>query len=118
MSEPFAVVALIDRFIDAWKREDLDAVTACLADDVVYCDTGRKGVANTYRGREQVSQAFAGNLGDDSALTLGPVIAVDDRAISEWEWKNAEDGTTLRGVDVYTVRDGKITAKDVFGKLV
>ncbi len=117
MSEPADAVALIDRFVAAWLRGDLAAVTDCLAADVVYSDTGRKGVASTYRGRDEVAAAFADQLGDDPDLTLGAVIATGDRAYCEWVYAGAADGTTLRGIDVYTLKAGKIAAKDVFAKV-
>jgi hypothetical protein len=83
----------------------------------VYSDTGRTGVAATYCGRDEVAGAFADQLGEDPDLTLGAVIAIGDRAFCEWIYVGAADGTTLRGIDVYTLKDGKIAAKDVFGKV-
>ena len=105
-----------DRFLAAWKRADLDGVVACLAEDVVYSTSGRTGQATTYRGRDEVAAAFADQLGDDPGLALGPIVAADGRALNEWAYPLAESGTTLRGVDVYTIRDGLIAVKDVFGK--
>lgn len=40
-----------------------------------------------------------------------------DRAVCEWRWAPAEDGTVLRGLDVYRVRDGRSAAKDGHGKI-
>ena len=104
---------VIDRFVAAWLRGDLAAVVDCLTDDIVYTNTR----ATTFRGRDEVAAAFADQVGDDPDLTLGPVLACGDRAFSEWTYKPATDGTVLRGVDVYTLRAGRIAAKDVFAKL-
>ena len=108
---------VIDRFVAAWLRGDLAAVLDFLTDDIVYTNAGTQGQATTYRGRDEVAAAFANQVGDDPDLTLGPVLACGDRAFSEWTYKPAADGTVLRGVDVYTLREGRIAAKDVFGKI-
>lgn len=110
-------VVLIERFIAAWQRGDLDAVVACLAEDVVYSTSGRGGAAVNFHGRADVAAAFADQLGDDPDLVLGPVVAVGGRALCDWWYPAATNGTTLRGVDVYTVANGLITLKDVYAKL-
>jgi ketosteroid isomerase-like protein len=109
---------VIDRFVAAWLRGDLSAVVDCLTDDIVYTTSGSQGRATTYRGRDEVAAAFADQIGDDPDLTLGPVFFCGDRAFSEWTYKPATtDGALLRGIDVYTLREGRIAAKDVFGKI-
>jgi len=109
---------VIDRFVAAWLRGDLAAVLDCLTDDIVYTNTGSQGRATTWRGRDEVAAAFAEQVGPDLDLALGPVIASGDRAFSEWSYKPAPDGSVLRGIDLYTLRAGRIAAKDVFAKIV
>ncbi|AXH91224.1 nuclear transport factor 2 family protein [Micromonospora aurantiaca] len=109
--------ALIEEFNAAWLRGDLAAVSACLAEDVTYCPNAWDGPAGTARGRAAVADVFAGQLGPGDGPALGAVWATGDRAVCEWAWPPAEDGTVLRGLDVYRVRDGRIVAKDVFGKI-
>ncbi|MGX6608267.1 nuclear transport factor 2 family protein [Micromonosporaceae bacterium Da 78-11] len=50
-------------------------------------------------------------------LTIEPIAAAGGRGFGYWHYPTADDGSTLRGVDVYTVRDGLITAEDVLSKL-
>ncbi|TWG19972.1 SnoaL-like protein [Micromonospora taraxaci] len=106
---------LVERFNDAWHRGDLTTVAACLAEDVLYSPSAWDGPARTLRGRDAVCRAFADQLGNGP--TLGAVRAAGDRVLCEWSWPQAEDGTVLRGVDLYLVRDGLIAAKDVFSKI-
>ncbi|MEH0840765.1 hypothetical protein V6U81_00015 [Micromonospora sp. CPCC 205711] len=40
-----------------------------------------------------------------------------ERVCVEWAWAPAEDGSVLRGLDVYRVRGGLIVTKDVYGKI-
>ncbi|WP_088978013.1 nuclear transport factor 2 family protein [Micromonospora coxensis] len=109
--------AVVERFNDAWERGDLATVSACLAEDVSYCPNAWDGPAATVRGRAAVTAAFADQLGPDEGPLLGPVWADGDRVVCEWAWAPAGDGTVLRGLDVYRVRDGRIVAKDVYGKI-
>jgi ketosteroid isomerase-like protein len=110
-------VELIERFNAAWLRGDLEAVLACLGDDVVYTPSGGDGPVAAYRGRDDVGAVFADQVGDDPDLILGPTAAGDGRAVVDWSYPTRPDGTTYRGVDVYTIRDSLIRAKDVYAKL-
>ena len=106
---------MVDEFVEAWLRGDLDVVMACVTDDVVFSPSGSGEVA-TYRGREAVREIFATSVGDDQDITLGELVVMDDVVIGPWWYPPGADGSTLRGVDLYTLRDGKIAAKDVFSK--
>ncbi|GAA3350743.1 hypothetical protein GCM10020358_77800 [Amorphoplanes nipponensis] len=105
--------AVLDRFLAAWLSRDLEGVVYCLDPDVTYC--GSDG--SVVRGREAVSAVFAEQLGGDPDLTVAPVAVVGDRGFGYFSYPAAADGTTLRGVDVYTVRNGLIVAKDVLSKI-
>jgi ketosteroid isomerase-like protein len=108
---------LIERFNAAWAAGDLAAVSACLADDVEYCPNAWDGPAVVVRGRTEVTAVFADQIGPGEGPVLGPVFAAGDRVVCEWQWAPAEDGTVLRGLDLYRVSDGRIVAKDVYGKI-
>ncbi|GAB2617937.1 hypothetical protein Aab01nite_31490 [Paractinoplanes abujensis] len=108
---------LIERFNTAWELGDLATVSALLADDVTYCPNAWDGPAVAVRGRDEVSKVFAGQLGPGAGPALGPIWSAGDRVLCEWRWPPADDGTVLRGLDVYRVREGRIAAKDVYGKI-
>jgi ketosteroid isomerase-like protein len=109
---------VVERFVAAWLRGSLDEVVALLADDVVYTGSGGGGLTTAVRGRDAVAALFADQVGDDADLVLAPPVGCGDRVLHEWSYPPAEDGSTLRGVDVYTLRDGLIAAKDVFSKRI
>ncbi|AGZ39100.1 hypothetical protein AFR_04055 [Actinoplanes friuliensis DSM 7358] len=88
-------------------------MTDCLAEDVVLC--GSDG--STVRGRVAVAAVFADQLGGDPDLVIEPIAVRGERGFGYFSYPVAEDGSTLRGVDVYTVRDGLIVAKDVISKI-
>ena len=105
--------ALLDQFLAAWSRKDIDGVVGCLGADVVYCGSDGR----TVRGREAVAAVFAEQLDGDPALTIEPIAVRGDRGFGYFSYPTADDGTTLRGVDVYTLRDGLIIEKDVLSKI-
>lgn len=57
----------------------------------------------------QLPFAANGNCPRSTSLSVG--------ADGERAWAPAEAGTVPRGLDVYRVRDGRIVAKDVYGKI-
>ncbi len=105
--------AVLDRFLAAWSRRDLEDLTDCLHPEIVY--SGSDG--STVRGRPAVTALFAEQLDGDPDLTIAPIAVRGDRGFGYFSYPPATDGTTLRGVDVYTVRDGLIVAKDVLSKI-
>ena len=105
--------AVLDRFLAAWPSRDLGRVVDCLAGDIVY--SGSDGT--TVRGRQAVAAVFADQLDGDPGLLIEPIAVCGDRGFGYFSYPAADDGTTLRGVDVYTVRDGLIAAKDVLSKI-
>nr|WP_255643302.1 nuclear transport factor 2 family protein [Actinoplanes polyasparticus] len=106
---------LIERFNAAWAAGDLAAVAECLADDVTYSPNAWDGPARAIHGRAAVTEAFADHLGPGPVL--GPVWAAGDRVVCEWQWEPAEDGSVLHGLDLYRIHNGRIAAKDVYGKI-
>ena len=115
MTEDVVVRHLVEAFVEAWLRGDLEGVMACVTDDVVYSPSGAGEVA-TYRGHDEVRAIFATSVGDDPDITLGDLVVSGDVVLGPWWYAPAADGSTLRGLDLYTMRDGKIAAKDVFSK--
>jgi steroid delta-isomerase-like uncharacterized protein len=111
-----------DRYTDLINAHDVEAIAALYADDGVLSDpTGE------YRGREEIVQYWQGffqafpdiNGRDEFKAESG------DTAINEWSASGTNEGPletpegtidatgkrlTIRGCDVITVRDGRITS--------
>jgi len=115
MTEDLVAGQVVEAFVQAWLRSDLEGVMACVTDDVVFSPSG-SGEVSTYHGRDAVRTIFVTSVGDDEEITLGDLVATGDVVLQPWWYPAAADGTTLRGLDLYTLRDGKIAAKDVFSK--
>lgn len=107
--------AVVDRFNDAVNRQDLASVEALLAADTVFENTSPPPDGTRVEGREAVvtfwRRWFAANPG--ARFDTEDVIVSGDRAVVRWIYRKTRDGQPwhLRGVDVFTVRDGRIAAK-------
>jgi ketosteroid isomerase-like protein len=112
--------AAIDRFNDAFNRHDADALALCLTDDTVFEDTSPAPDGRRIEGRTAVVDHwrswFARNA--DAAFDAEDVIVAGDRAVVLWVYRKPRNSQPwhLRGVDVFTVRDGKVAAKLAYVK--
>jgi steroid delta-isomerase-like uncharacterized protein len=114
----------LQAFLDAFNAHDVDAILEFFTDDCVFdmprgpgpggrCLTGkdqvRAGIRSRFEGIPDI------HYGDDRHFACG------DRGVSEWTIR----GTTpsgerieVRGCDLFEFRDGKISRKDSFWKIV
>jgi taurine dehydrogenase small subunit len=111
-----AIENLIERYNDAWNAQDLDAIAAMHADDVVFHNhTAGERVAGAGAVREHIGGIF--ERWPDLRFAGRSLRAGPDFAVSEWTAvATAPDGRRLEwdGVDVFPIRDGRIARKDVY----
>ena len=107
MSEALSVV---EDFGKAWGAHDLDAALELVTDDCVFDATGPAPDGARHVGRDAVRAAWLDIFADTaSKFDAEETFACDDRVVQRWRYTWA-DGH-IRGVDVFTVRDGKVAAK-------
>ncbi len=105
--EPIEVVEAFDA---AWGAHDLDATLALVTDDCVFESTGPAPDGARHVGRAAVRAAWQPIFDDaSSAFEVEELVAAGDRVTQRWRYTWA-DGH-VRGVDVFTVRDGLVAAK-------
>lgn len=111
---------VIDRFNKAFNRHDADAVAALLTDDTVFEDTSPAPDGRRIEGKAAVAEFWRGwfTRHADAVFEAEDVIVSGDRAVVRWVYRKMRDGQPwhLRGVDVFTVRDGKVAAKLAYVK--
>ena len=106
---------VVDGFNEAFNRHDADALAALLTDDTVFEDTSPAPDGRRIEGKAAVVAFwrawFARN--SDAVFEAEDVIVSGDRAVVRWVYRKLRNGQPwhLRGVDVFTVRDGKVAAK-------
>ncbi len=110
----------IDLFNEALNRHDSDGLAALLTEDTVFEDTSPAPDGNRIQGKSAVLAFwrawFARN--SDARFEAEDVIISGDRAVVRWVYHKIRDGRPwhLRGVDVFTVHNGKVAAKLAYVK--
>jgi ketosteroid isomerase-like protein len=111
-------------FLDAFNRHDLDAIMEYFHEDCeFYMPRGKGPRGDRYAGKEEVRSGLASRFqgipdvhyGKDAHWTCGSF------GVSEWTLTGttkAGDRIEVRGVDLLEFRDGRITRKDSFWKIL
>jgi ketosteroid isomerase-like protein len=111
---------VIDRFNEAFNRHDADALAPLLTDDTVFEDTSPAPDGQRIEGKAAVMTFWRGWFArnSDAVFDAEEVIVSDERAVVRWVYRKLRSGQPwhLRGVDVFTVRDGKVAAKLAYVK--
>lgn len=110
---------LVQRFMDAWARHDLDAAMAFVAEDAIYDEFN----GTVWRGKESVREGFLpqfrGDYGDIQ-FRFEDVFIDEQAQEALWRWRCTFEwkGTrrTWRGLDILRFRDGLITEKLTYAK--
>lgn len=118
--------ATLKEILEAFNRHDLNAIMEFFSDDCsVDLPRGPEAWGQRFIGKAQVREALAGRFkgipdvhyGEDSHW----VSAAGDKGLSEWTLT----GTTVsgvpikvRGCDLWEFREGKVTRKNSFWKIV
>jgi ketosteroid isomerase-like protein len=120
-SSPSAATrAVIDRFNEAFNRHDADALAPLLTDDTVFENTSPAPDGKRVAGKSAVVEFwrewFARN--PDAVFEAEDLFVSGDRAVVLWIYRKQRAGQPwhLRGIDVFTVRDGKVAAKLAYVK--
>jgi len=124
MGEESPDVGMLERFLDAFNRHDVDGVMAFLAEDCVFemprgTDPWGRRLEGKAQVREGIEARFAGipdiHYGKDRHWVAG------DRGVSEWTITGTDtsgERVEVQGCDLIEFRDGKIARKDSYWKIV
>ncbi|CAN5660644.1 hypothetical protein BH23CHL2_BH23CHL2_20670 [soil metagenome] len=110
------VLATVQRFNQAFNRQDIDATMAVMTDDCVFENTFPPPDGTRCVGTEEVRREFAAFFASSphAVIDVEEQFAAGDRCVVRWVYHwTSEDGTPghVRGVDVFKVRDGKVAEK-------
>lgn len=117
-AQPANSRAVVDRFNDVFNRHDADAPALLLTEDTVFEDTSPAPDGRRIEGKAAVvafwRDWFARN--SDARFEAEETIVGGDRV--HWIYRKIRNGQPwhLRGVDVFTVRGGKVAAKLAYVK--
>jgi ketosteroid isomerase-like protein len=110
----------IDQFNDAFNRHDADALSATVTDDTVFEDTSPAPDGGRIQGKAAVVEFWRTwfSRNSDAKFDAEDVFVAGNRAVLLWVYRKMRNGQPwhLRGVDIFTVRDGKVAAKLAYVK--
>jgi ketosteroid isomerase-like protein len=115
-----ATRAAIDKFNDAFNRHDVNRLAALLTDDTVFENTSPAPDGRRIEGKAAVVKFWRGWFAQnpEARFEAEEVIVSGSRATVLWVYHKPRGGKPwhLRGVDIFTVRDGKVAAKLAYVK--
>lgn len=113
---------MLRAFADAWNRHDLEALMGFVTEDCAFhAAAGPDLLGRSFVGTQAVREGFAmaWKTFPDAAWSDGEHFAHGDHGVSECTFSGTKaDGSRIeaRMVDVFTLRDGKISVKNAFRK--
>jgi ketosteroid isomerase-like protein len=118
--------ATLEALCEAFNAHDLDRIMALFSDDcVLEMPRGNDPWGSRFKGRRAVRDALAARFDGLPDVHYGDAEHFVDPAAGVGASKWTLTGTTrqgtkveVRGCDFYTFRDGKVTAKDSYWKIV
>lgn len=113
-----ATLAVVEAFNEAFNRHDVDAVMALMTDDVVFENTEPSPDGTRYEGAAAVRGFWERLFGStpQARFTTEDIFAAGDRCTVCWRFDWNDQGGHVRGVDVMTVRDGRVAVKKSYVK--
>ena len=113
-------LAVVHQFNDAVNRHDLAAVAAVIADDILFENTNPAPDGTRIQGKTAFLTWLEGWFTSSPGATFETedAFAAGDRCVVRWVYRKVRDGQPwhLRGVDVLTVTNGKLSAKRAYVK--
>jgi len=120
MSEEQTTRQTVSKFNEAFNRHDANGVAALLTDDTVFEDTSPAPDGRRVEGKAAVAEFWRSwfERNADAHFDAEEVVVSGNRATVLWVYRKMRNGQPwhLRGVDVFTVRDGKVAAKLAYVK--
>lgn len=116
------LLALLDRFAEAWNRHDVDALMSMMAEGCVFeASAGPQVSGERSEGTAAVRRAFAAVFAvfPDAHWGGARHFIAGDRGVSEWTFTGtATDGRRVEvaGCDLFTFRGGRIAVKNSYRK--
>jgi ketosteroid isomerase-like protein len=124
MTEQQRILAALDGLASAFNAHDIDAIMEFFADDCsLDLPRGPEPHGSRYVGRDEVRRGIMSRFETTPDVHYGEVehFASGSTGMSKWLLTGTTpqgDKVCVRGCDFYTFRDGKVTPKDSYWKIV
>ena len=115
-----ATRSTVEKFNQTFNRHDADMLANLLTEDTVFEDTSPAPDGRRIEGKAAVVEFWREWFGHnaDARFEAEEMIVSGNRATVLWVYRKMRNGQQwhLRGVDIFTVREGKIAAKLAYVK--
>ena len=106
--------ALLRKGYDAFAKGDTATLTDLFSEDVVWHLPGRNLISGEHKGRDAVFAVFAKTMeltGGTFKIDVHDIVANDEHTVTLSRASASRQGKQLdlRGVDIYHIRNGKVT---------
>lgn len=111
-----ATVQLVIQFNDALNAHDVDGMMRLMTDDCLFENTSPAPDGTIYRGQAAVRSFWEDffRASQSQRIEIEAIFACDDHCVMRWRyhWADATGQPGhIRGIDLYTLRDGQIAEK-------
>lgn len=114
-SHSHTTLQAVQRFSDAFNRQNVDEVMSAMTEDCVFENTNPPPDGARFEGHHPVRAYWVSffEKNPNAVFEAEEMIVAGDRCTVRWVYRKMKDGKPwhLRGVDVFKVRDGKIAEK-------
>lgn len=113
---------LLERFAEAFNRHDCAALLSMVTEDCEFeTSNGPQPCGERHVGRNALAVAFPKiwQVFSDARWNDATHVVCGERGFSEWTFRGTSrtgKRVEMRGVDLFTFRDGKICRKDTYRK--
>jgi ketosteroid isomerase-like protein len=108
-------LSVVRRFNAAFNAHDVDAVMALMTDDCAFEDTSPPH-GTRHEGQAAVRKAWEDLFSSSPTAHFETEEGVISGDRATYRWRYVFDGGSVRGVDVFLVRDGKVAEKLAYVK--
>ena len=117
-------IEFLEKFAEAWTGHDIDLLMSFMSDNPMFQQSSGPDIDGMkYSGFENVKLGFQAVLDkfpdgkwiEDSHFVAG------DRGVSEWTFTATDNEgieSKVRGCDIFTFEEGKISVKNSFRKII
>lgn len=107
-----------DAFFSAFLAQDIDGVMAAMTDDPVFDSPFPQPDGLIIKGREAVRLTWLATFELGARFEVEEKFVSGDRGVARWMVTVPKDGrsVTLRGADIFQMKDGKVAVKMTYTK--
>lgn len=116
-----STIEAINSFMEAFNRHDVDAIMAAMTEDCVFENTSPGPDGRRHEGQDAVRAVWEEffSSSPNAVFEEEETFAAGDRCVVRWLYRwvdgNGNPGH-VRGVDLFRVRDGKVSEKLAYVK--